>query len=679
VRAGNSAPQLLQEQIDKAEQAKQVTRKHLNSIATVLARVNSVLTGRRIKVNIVEQPEYKAPAWSSTSEMWLNLSEIKFDLSAHSILSLQGLSFHELSHLLYTPRNGHALPIWIREQDNAQALWESFNCLEDMRIETLLTGYLPTVENWLTATIVDYLLGNDEAVTTAFPLVYGRQYLPVELRQLAVDKYKVPSDIKALATIIDEYRLLIFASNDDTERAKELIVAFNNLLDNLPKQPQSPQDGGNGNGEGTTVTIRIHSPNGHGNRPVEGVESSSVRPAKTAQQKRDQQTAIANQKKNVVLDVVIQDKSDETSKDNSDSDSKPINAGGCGGATQPKSKDNSFDQDEKTSDDEFADEFEDFDDELSDEVDDSDGNGGNSAGNAQGVTGSNQQVTDVLNDVMNDIVEQLSKEINRIAKQAGVEVELTGGNAKTPDKARYSNVPASPELVLSARAFARELERLRADHDPAWLKQTDNGKINATRYLMGNDLDTCFDEWQEGRDDVTAIEAVILLDRSSSMAGHNAKEAYKSMWAIKKALESVEATTTVVLFDSSTTLLYDKNEKAGTTIRDSGANGGTNPKDSILYAKKVLAESDKPIKLLCMITDGAWDSEAGEQAVTEMKNAGVLTCQALLYEGRNLSADYLNGVRHSFELVTQLQSAKDITTLGKSLVRLAISRNLVKQ
>ena len=125
-------------------------------------------------------------------------------------------------------------------------------------------------------------------------------------------------------------------------------------------------------------------------------------------------------------------------------------------------------------------------------------------------------------------------------------------------------------------------------------------------------------------------------------------------------------------------MLFRSEEKAGNTIRDAGANGGTDPKEAILYAKRVLADSDKKIKLLFMITDGAWDSEAGERAVTEMKHAGVLTCQALLYEGRTLDSDYLNtNVRHSFELVTQLQSAKDITTLGKELVRLAISRNLV--
>lgn len=649
---------LLQEQIDNKEKEKQLKRSHLVKLAEVFARANSVLTGRRIAVNVVEQPDYQSPAWSSTSEMWLNLAEIKFDLNAQSILSLQGLSFHELGHLRYTPRNGHALPTWIREQDNAQQLWEAFNCLEDCRIETLLTGYLPTISNWLTATIVDYLMANDEAITTAFPLVYGRRYLPVELRQLATDKYKLPSDVQELASIIDEYRLLIFSSNDDTERAKELIVSFNNLLDNLPKQPQSGN--GTGTGNGKTVIVRIHNPNGHADRPVEGIESSSVRPAKSDQQKRDQQNAIAKDKNNVVLDVVISNKSDETSKDNSDSSSdSPSNQQGNQPSFGNDSSDNDFD-----------------DDDFDDDVDDSDSEGGKSAGNQAGVTGTNQQVTDVLNDVLKDIVKELTNDINRIAKQVGINVELDGGNATTPRKARYVNVPANAELVLSAKLFGKELERLRADHDPSWDTQVATGRLDVMRYVNGEDFETCFDEWHEGRSDVTSIEAVILLDRSSSMSGDNADNAYQSMWAIKKALETVEATTTVVLFDSATTLLYDKNEKAGNTIRDAGANGGTEPKEAIMYAKRVLAESTKPIKLLCMITDGYWNSELGEQAVTEMKHAGVLTCQALISQG-TMSAESLNQNRHSFELVTQLQSAKDITTLGKDLVRLAVARNLV--
>ena len=217
---------------------------------------------------------------------------------------------------------------------------------------------------------------------------------------------------------------------------------------------------------------------------------------------------------------------------------------------------------------------------------------------------------------------------------------------------------------------------MRAEFDPAWVGGERAGKLNAQRYLLGADLDSVFDEWTEGRDDVCSIESVILLDRSGSMAGKNADNAYKSMWAIKKSLERVEARTTVVTFDSRTNLLYGADEKAGNFIKDSGADGGTNPHDSLLYAKRVLAESDKAIKILFMITDGSWNTEEGEQAIQEMKQAGVLTCQALI-TGYDISAEQLNNYRHGFELMTSIKSAKDILILGKELVRLSIARNLV--
>ena len=77
-----------------------------------------------------------------------------------------------------------------------------------------------------------------------------------------------------------------------------------------------------------------------------------------------------------------------------------------------------------------------------------------------------------------------------------------------------------------------------------------------------------------------------------------------------------------------------------------------------------------------MITDGAWDTKVGEEAVNEMRNAGVLTCQAYLSQHQE-QTDTIESYRHSFELLTHIKSAKDILVLGRDLVRLAIQRNLV--
>ncbi len=651
---------------DENEKEKQSTlkRNRVTALGGVFSKTLSVLTSHKISVHVVDRKEMKAPAWSSTKEVWLNLAEIKDNFTARSITSLNGLSFHELGHLKYTPRNGSNLVQLIKQEQKQNELWEAFNCLEDSRIEYLLTGWLPSIKSWLTATMCDYLLSDDETISRSFPLVYGRKYLPLELRQLSSDKFIMPEIQQELADVIDDYNTLTLTGNDEyTEHAFNLIKRFNELLNQLPPLPQSPQSGeGDGEGEGTTVVrVRIKNPNGHEGRPTQGYESSSNRPASAKEQERNRQSA----KKNVV-EVVI----DTTPKPKEDT-----SAGTKSSDTQDEAQSESQSQSQSPKDNSFDDEF-DFDFGDDDFGDDEGSGSGKSAGNGEGETGTNQQVSDTLNDILADVIDSLTKDITDIANQIGVNPDLVGGNEKTPDKANYNEVRIPEDLTLLAKNFGVELERLRADFDPAWLNGERSGKLNAGRYLLGHDLDTVFDEWTEGRDDVTSIEAVILLDRSGSMSGNNADNAYKSMWAIKKALERVEARTTVVTFDYGTHLLYGAEDKAGTTIRDSGASGGTNPESAILYAKRVLAESDKAIKILFMITDGAWDTQAGEKAVLEMKNAGVLTCQALI-SGYEVNAETLNAYRHGFELMTSMKSAKDILILGKDLVRLAIGRNLV--
>lgn len=657
------------EEQKQSEQQQLQKRNRVVSLAGVFSRALSVLTGRKINVNVVHDQFTKTPAWSSTHEVWLNLAEIKDDFTARSLTSLNGLSFHELGHLRYTPRRGSTLIQLIEADSNSRKLWESMNCLEDSRIENLLIAYLPSIKSWITATIADYLLDNQEMMNRAFPLIYGRYYLPKEVRQLATDSYINKDDVAELKDIIDEYTSLIMDSTT-ADRAFALIKRFSELLDNLPSMPQQPN--GEGDGEGQTITIRIKNPNGHGNRPTEGYESSSNRPASRKEQQRDLEKVLKNR------DVTIEIKFDEQPKEDSSDNNSQSQSQSQSSQSQPKKsqpqsqsnpKEDSFDDEE--------DDF-DFDDDFDSDSDSPTNSPSKSFGDEAGESGSNQQVTDTLNDLLSDVLDDLSKEINQIAKQLGIK-DLEGGNAKEPRKANYSEVVAPNGLVELSRAFGRELERLRAEHDPSWLRYRDSGKVNALRYVRGDDTDTIFDEWSEGRDDVTEIEAVILLDKSGSMSGENADNAYKSMWAIKKALERVNARTTVCVFDSDTELLYGADESAGTTIRDSGADGGTNPKEGILYAKKILAETEKPIRILFMITDGQWDSELGEQSVIEMKNAGVLTCQALItgVDFTEHYRNYLESNRHGFELITSIKSAKDITTLGKELVRMAIKRNLV--
>ena len=269
------------------------------------------------------------------------------------------------------------------------------------------------------------------------------------------------------------------------------------------------------------------------------------------------------------------------------------------------------------------------------------------------------------------------KDLDRLSSQITDKPLMGTTNVAQINKSDYSEARANAELVLIQQQFAKELQRIKADYDPAWQYETRRGRVNMRRYIAGASLNKVFDKWTEGKDDVTAIEAVILLDRSQSMQGHNAKEAYKSMWAIKRSLDKVQANSTVITFDSSTRVLYSADEKADAgIIRDSGASGGTNPLNAILTAQNIFAKTDKPIRILFMITDGAYDSEKADESITKMREAGVLTCNAIIEE-RDYPIEAFERNRHEFELLQQIKTAKDILTLGRQLIRLAIKRNLV--
>ena len=102
-------PNFIQEKTDKEKELAEIKRSRLTKLASIFARTNSVLTGKRISVHVTDNASVQAPAYSSTHEVWLNSAVISDDFSARGLISLQGLDFHELSHLKFSCRKGFAL------------------------------------------------------------------------------------------------------------------------------------------------------------------------------------------------------------------------------------------------------------------------------------------------------------------------------------------------------------------------------------------------------------------------------------------------------------------------------------------------------------------------------------------------------------------------------------------
>jgi Mg-chelatase subunit ChlD len=594
----------------KEKQNAEIKRQRVERFSQFFGRVNSALTLRKVEVK-VEHAEINAPAWSGASQVVFN-SRLLGDLNTpKEIAGLRGLDLHEVSHILYTPREGSEIFEWCRDNDYLFA----YNALDDQRIETLFTTRYPSTIDWFTSTILIHFVDDPQAFETSYGLLRGRQYLPTELLARSRNAYKHQDQLDEICEIVDQYRVLVFP--DDTEIAKDLIKRFDALM---PKQ-EVPQDG-----EGKKVVISIKSPFGHGDRPSEGIESSSTsRPVAPIQQKRDRDRAkqkpikddakLAEQlKSEPVIEIDLTDQNKSTGENKTAGNQKPSDQ---------------------------------------------------------------SALSDMLNNILDD--QQIVNEINDIIRQIGGLPSLATNNSKEPNKSQYQNQNPDAQTFQASLSFSRELERLKATFDPAWNKYQSQGRLQAHRYMRGDDLDTIFDQWSEGQDDATEIECVILLDNSGSMSGRKEQSAYRAMYAIKRALDRINANTTVITFNTTTNVLYRADEKATGVIRNAGSTGGTNPTQAITYATKILAETEKPVRIFFAITDGEWEHHSvreNNEAIKKLGNAGVLTAFAYIADQDEL-VNLDQEKSHYCEISAIVNNPLNLIGMAKSIVKYAISRRLV--
>ncbi len=307
----------------------------------------------------------------------------------------------------------------------------------------------------------------------------------------------------------------------------------------------------------------------------------------------------------------------------------------------------------------------------------SDEQGDSSGDNGSGAGESGSDLTDIAQRVFDDVLKHKAKEIANIAKQYDADIELSSKSVDAPPRMRTANVPVPADVVQASRSFANELSRLKADYDPGWIRNVDQGRLSVERYSRGADIEECFDEWDMGREDAVDIECVILLDVSPSM-GDAVNGAYESMWAIKRAMDKVNAATTVIAFSHVSHLLYAADERAGNSLKHGGRGGGTAPLDSLKYAKYLLAESDRAIKIVVAITDGTWsDTKECDDILRQLRRGGVLTALAYVetdswWGGQSLIDS------HGCEVAVNLTNTSDLFDLGRRMVQVGVARNLVR-
>ena len=285
-----------------------------------------------------------------------------------------------------------------------------------------------------------------------------------------------------------------------------------------------------------------------------------------------------------------------------------------------------------------------------------------------------QQIRQAQSNVSNEIYEDI-KDMVKGMRDAGSGHSGSAGADKSVSLSQGVGMrDVAPEMRFNTRHFTRVLQELKALHDPAWVSNSSEGRLNARQFLMGADLDQSFDLWDDGQQDASDIECVILLDISGSMYSF-LDQAYDAMWGIKRSLDSINASTTVITFGDYSRVLYTADSRATIQKRYSlDGYGATNPLQGLKYARDTFSNSSRAIKLLVTITDGYWfDKQESDAVVAEMRMSGVVTGLLHLLDEYYVKAyeqggDYrIDG--HGCDVVKTIDNPHDITDFARQLVQ----------
>lgn len=544
----------------------------MRALASIYQLTDSILAGERLKVEVVRNSTM-IPAWTNGTTISLNAEQID-TRDFKDIVKVHGLNFHELAHVLFSPRAGTSFMKWIAERKFNYAA----NILEDQRIETFLTTKYPSTAPWLTASVLRWAVRNPSSIGTGYPFLRGRRYLPGEMRGLFRAHFERQDLLPEIDSIIDAYRKLTYPTDYDEGQA--LIERFQDILSQVWVGPD---------------------PYGHNQGSPSG-EPGTGRP-KPVKEQREIRDRLEDEKAEdeVPPDQGQPDKAEGDTRqgDTTDSDSSDGQDSGLGDDTEG-------------------------DDDDGDEV------GGSGAGNRPNHLDARDALRDMLDDLMS------SEEVRNDVRRTQTQINTATGSDLLP-MSNYVEEEPLPEFISRAHQLARALEVLRQESEPGWHREQDLGRLNVVRWAVDRDPTTAFDRWDEGVQDATDIEAVIMLDSSGSMGGVYV-EAFNAMWALKRAFDLVEMSTTVISFDDSNKVLYRNVDQANALVRVDFQGGGTDPTRGLAQAARIMAGSSRSHKVLIILTDGdwygGWDEfqHRAEDYVRSMRESGVVTVLGLIGE-----------------------------------------------
>lgn len=680
----------------------------LQAMRSVLQLTNRVISGQKVTVELTKAPHglETTPGWSEGATIHLNEVLIRrmYDHRRSMqdfVMVFKGTGYHENSHVILTPREEDTFKKLLMQHVDAVAasttaskhfgmpLYRSWNILEDQRIETLYTTMYPATRYYFVATVLQWLLFDVNNYAGAYPLVYGRKYLPVDLRDACrkafVERLEANREV-VTGSIVSPWQI----NNKMFMTAEAVTVELERLIDQFiltvwQAEPQKMVD----------LTIEYHEllqslgmapPNmGCSERP-----HTLKITKKDAGDVDDEQTVDVIYRVSKQLDKEKQDRLDRESK-KADKSKQKISDD----AEVVDIDDVEWDYDEDESD---SDDGEDEDDEGDAGDDDSAGDGdsdsksdkplqkptqdgkGGGAGQAGDTTPppapkdgkfDDEAFNEMLEDELAETLanEDFQSDIRETSKSISSRVDV-GMGAGVPYK-NFKSGTARPEVVTVSNRIAEKLRRLYTDVEPSWQKPRSRGRLVGGRFIKHLAEPTeinIFRKWDAGNEDDATTEVVILLDLSGSMSGiiYQCSEA---LWILKRAFDRVEIRTTVLGFSNGNVALYKPEEKIRThAIKMFSTWAGTDPTDSLKKAHAILQNSDATNRIMIAITDGMWagDENQNDALVSSMRKFGAST--VLFCFGNTFAWG-----SHNAEIALEIQTPQDVTKIIEKMVTAVVA------
>jgi hypothetical protein len=535
------------------------------------------------------------------------------DLQDFAVL-FGGTNYHELAHILFTPRKQSPFfgLIEARCQSFGPSYFRIWNMMEDCRIETIYTTKYRAVRYYFEMAILKWLLMDAATYSRLYPFLMGRKYLPLKIRRrfrkLFVKNAALFNDpeIRELEQFMDRY--IVCDPNQEPAKAIAIVDEFYKafIAMNL----------GNTLSSGYGCTSAAHSKN---HRELDG----HAQPAgKTTEKIQDQIDSEENEddgddSESEVEDSASSESDSEQGEGGSDSDdgteSSSDGSGSAGGGD--------------TDDDDGM---------GGGHAEDNDGPGGGQADGSpdnfptsgEGWSSLEESLKKLLEGEYQAIIvdEKFIKDVEETVK--AISARMDGADVGQEYK-NYRLGTAPEECVKISKRIVREMGELHTDLDAMHLKDEAHGRIDVSRVIRNiadENVTDVFQRFDEGHEDAATTEVVIIVDLSSSMSS-NISQTSQALWILKSAFDQCNIPTTVLGFSDWNVILYRPTDKLrGCQMKYFNIWSCTNPEESCKRAHHVLVNSQASNKLFIAITDGLWGNgpECG-MVIGSMNKQGIHT------------------------------------------------------